>query len=118
MPWPGITDFSEVVQNPRLCFKGTDLEAGEVSLNQRGMPLVFSGAFACVYPVSVGNQTFAVRCFTREVSDQQARYGELSSYLLHVLPPSFVHFAYLEHGVSLRGDWYPIVKMEWVEGSC
>ena len=33
MPWPGITDFSEAVQNPRLCFRGTDLEVGEVSLN-------------------------------------------------------------------------------------
>ena len=116
MPWPGITDFSEAIQNPRLCFKGTDLEAGGVSLNPRGMPLVFSGAFACVYPVSVGNQTFAVRCFTREVSDQQARYGELSNYLLNVLPPSFVHFEYVEHGISVRGDWYPIVRMEWVEG--
>ncbi len=116
MPWPGITDFSEAVQNPRLCFKGTDLEAGEVSLNPRGMPLVFSGAFACVYPVSVGNRTFAVRCFTREVSDQQARYGELSNYLLNVLPPSFVHFEYVERGISLRGSWYPIVKMEWVDG--
>ena len=116
MPWPGITDFSEAVQNPRLCFKGTDLEAGKVSLNQRGMPLVFSGAFACVYPVSVGNSTYAVRCFTREVSDQQARYGELSNYLLNVLPPSFVHFEYIERGISLRGDWYPIVKMEWVDG--
>lgn len=116
MPWPGITDFSEAIQNPRLCFKGTDLEAGEVSLNQRGMPLVFSGAFACVYPVSVGNQTFAVRCFTREVSDQQVRYGELSNYLLNVLPPSFVHFEYVEHGINLRGDWYPMVKMEWVDG--
>ena len=116
MPWPGITDFSEAVQNPRLCFKGTGLEAGNVSLNQRGMPLVFSGAFACVYPVSVGNQTFAVRCFTREVSDQQTRYGELSSYLLNVLPPSFVHFEYVERGISLRGDWYPIVRMEWVDG--
>ena len=116
MPWPGITDFSDAVQNPRLCFKGTELEPGKVSLNQRGMPLVFSGAFACVYPVSVGKRTFAVRCFTREVSDQQARYGELSSYLLNVLPPSFVHFEYLEQGISLRGDWYPIVRMEWVEG--
>ena len=116
MPWPGITDFSEAIQNPRLCFKGTDLEAGEVSLNPRGMPLVFSGAFACVYPVSMGNQTFAVRCFTREVSDQQARYGELSSYLLNVLPPSFVHFEYVERGISVRGDWYPMVKMEWVDG--
>ena len=116
MPWPGITDFSEAVQNPRLCFRGTELEPGQVSLNQRGMPLVFSGAFACVYPVSVGNQTFAVRCFTREVSDQQARYGELSSYLLNVLPPSFVHFEYVEQGIVLRGDWYPIVRMQWVEG--
>ena len=116
MPWPGITDFSDAVQNPRLCFKDTELEPGKVSLNQRGMPLVYSGAFACVYPVSVGNQTFAVRCFTREVSDQQSRYSELSSYLLNVLPPSFVHFEYIEQGISLRGDWYPIVRMEWVEG--
>ncbi len=116
MPWPGITDFSEAVQNPRLCFKGTDLEAGEVLLNQRDMPLVFSGAFASVYPVSIGNNTYAVRCFTREVSDQQARYGELSNYLLNVLPPSFVHFEYVERGISIRGNWYPIVKMEWVDG--
>ena len=116
MAWPGITDFSEAIQNPRLCFKGTAYEAGTVSVNQRGMPLVYSGAFACVYPVSVGNQMFAVRCFTREVSDQQSRYGELSSYLLNVLPPSFVHFEYVEQGISLRGDWYPIVRMEWVEG--
>ena len=66
--------------------------------------------------MSAANSTYAVRCFTREVSDQQARYGELSNYLLNVLPPSFVHFEYLEHGISLRGDWYPIVKMEWVDG--
>ena len=116
MPWPSITDFTEAVQNPGLCFRGTDLEPGEVSRNRRGLPLVFSGAFACVYPVSVANRTFAVRCFTREVSDQQARYGELSNYLLNVLPPSFVHFEYVEQGISVRGDWYPIVRMEWVEG--
>ena len=71
--WPGVTDFSEALQNPRLCFHGTDLEPGDVSLNPRGMPLVFSGAFASVYPVSVEGHTYAVRCFTREVKDQQAR---------------------------------------------
>ena len=90
MPWPGITDFSEAVQNPLLCFKGTELEAGAVSVNQRGMPLVFSGAFACVYSVSVGGRKYAVRCFTREVKDQQTRYNQLREYLINVLPrPSF-----------------------------
>ena len=116
MPWPGITDFSEAVQNPLLCFKGTDLEAGSVSVNQRGLPLVFSGAFACVYSVTVGGSKFAVRCFTREVKDQQTRYNQLSEYLINVLPPSFVHFEFLEHGISLKGVWYPVVRMEWVEG--
>ncbi len=116
MPWPGITDFSEAVQNPHLCFKGADLAAGAVSVNQRGMPLVFSGAFASVYPVSVGGQTFAVRCFTREVKDQQDRYNQLSQYLVNVLPPSFVDFEYVENGINLKGAWYPIVRMEWVDG--
>ena len=116
MPWPGITDFSEAVQNPLLCFKGTELEAGAVTINQRGMPLVFSGAFACVYSVSVGGRKFAVRCFTREVKDQQTRYNQLSEYLINVLPPSFVHFEFLEQGISLKGVWYPVVRMEWVEG--
>ncbi len=116
MPWPGITEFSEAIQNPRLCFKGTDLETGTVGVNQRGMPLVYAGAFACVYPVTSGGRTFAVRCFTHEVKDHQERYNQLSEYLINVLPPSFVHFEYVDRGISLRGEWYPIVKMEWVEG--
>ena len=116
MPWPGITDFSEAVQNPLLCFAGTDLENGLIATNPRGMPLVYSGAFACVYPVSIGGRTYAVRCFTREVSDQQHRYNALSDYLLNVLPPAFVHFEYVEDGISVRGTSYPLVKMEWVEG--
>ena len=72
MPWPALTDFSEAVQNPRLCFKGTELEAGIVATNQWGLPLVYSGNFACVYSVSDGNREFAVRCFTREITDQKA----------------------------------------------
>ena len=116
MAWPGITDFSEAVQNPHVCFRGTELESGLLAVNQRGMPLVFSGAFACVYSVEAAGRKFAVRCFTREVSDQQSRYNQLSEYLINVLPPSFVDFEYLEQGINLKGDWYPIVRMEWVEG--
>ena len=116
MAWPGITDFSEAIQDPRLCFKSTTYETGKVSVNQRGMPLVFSGAFACVYQLSVGGRNLAVRCFTREVKDQQKRYDQLSEYLINVLPPSFVHFEYLEQGINWRGNWYPVVMMEWVEG--
>ena len=116
MPWPTITDFNDTIQNPLLCFKGTELEDGVVAVNQRGTPLVFSGAFACVYKVSAGGRTFAVRCFSHEVKDQQTRYNQLSDHLNEVDSPTFVGFEYLKNGIIFKGDWYPIVKMEWVDG--
>ena len=116
MPWPALTDFSDAIQNPQVCFRGTELEDGVVGVDRRGMPLVYSGSFACVYPVSSIGRKWAVRCFTREVKDQHSRYRQLSDYLSDGLPPAFVDFEYREHGIRFKGDWYPIVKMEWVEG--
>ena len=53
MPWPLLTDFSEAVQNPRVCFRGTGLEGGEVAVNQRrGCPWYTPArSLACIkYP--------------------------------------------------------------------
>src|SRR5204863_36492 len=30
--------------------------------------------------------------------------------------PFMVDFAYLEQGIRVRGAWYPVLKMQWVEG--
>ena len=120
MPWPSIADFTAAVQNPAVCFQGGDpeLAAGQVGLHPaRGTPLVYSGNFAAVYPMECGGgRKYAVRCFTREVKDQQERYGHLDDYLSGVRPDAFVRFQYHERGIQIRGEWYPIVKMTWVEG--
>ena len=57
-----------------------------------------------------------MRCFTRTVRDQRERYSELDSFLRNSLPQSFVEFQYMEKGIRLEGEWYPLVKMEFVEG--
>ena len=116
MAWPGIPDFSDAVQNPGLCFEDNDLVQGDVTVTHRGLPLVYSGNFACVYKVSNGTREFAVRCFTREVNDQQHRYTQLDQYLSAARPDTFVRFQYLDRGIRVKGQWYPIVKMSWVEG--
>ena len=116
MAWPGMPDFSDVVQNPSVCFEDNDLSRGQVAVNPRGLPLVYSGNFACVYKVSNGGREFAVRCFTREVRDQQQRYSQLDQYLSAARPDTFVRFQYLDRGIRVKGQWYPIVKMAWVEG--
>ena len=118
MPWPSIADFTGAVQNPAVCFEDKELAAGQVGLHPaRGTPLVYSGNFAAVYPVVAGGgRKYAVRCFTREVKDQRERYGHLNNYLRGARPDAFVGFQYRERGIQIRGEWYPIVRMAWVEG--
>ncbi len=117
MPWPSITDFTDAIATPKLCFSGSDLEEGRPVFHPRnGRPMVWSGNFASVYPVVSRQGKHAVRCFTRAVKDQQERYNQMSEYLKRERPPGFVEFEYRSHGIRVRGQWYPIVKMEWVDG--
>ena len=120
MPWPTSQDYFEAVQNPRLNFGETELRQGKPRLSPMGLPIVMSGNFADVYPVECPtNRVYAVKCFTREVPGQRDRYREISAYLQQVKLPFTVEFSYLDgdQGIRIRGQWYPVLKMEWVEGT-
>ena len=116
MAWPPPVDFRDAVQNPGNCFEAPDLAQGVTAVNRMGTPVVWSGNFACVFKVETPGGDVAVRCFTREVRDQQERYGHLSAYLSGVRPEFLVGFEYVERGIKIKGDWYPIVRMDWAEG--
>jgi hypothetical protein len=93
-----------------------DLKKGRVQTNQLGLPIGISGNFAVVYQLQSGERVFAVRCFIRPVTDQQQRYSALSRHLSGLWLPSLVDFTYLPEGILVRGQWYPVVRMEWVSG--
>jgi serine/threonine protein kinase len=118
MAWPVSQDYNEAIQNPATSFADLDLRLGQPVVNTLGLPMPRSGAFADVYEVhSPANQTrCAVKCFTRAVPGLRERYAEISKHLKEVRLPFFVDFNYLDEGVRIRGQWYPVVKMQWVEG--
>jgi WD40 repeat protein len=118
MAWPLPQDYNEAIQNPRTTFGDPELREGEAVTNALGLPLPRSGNFADVYEVScpATQSRWAVKCFTRAVSGLRERYREISNYLLQVQLPFFVEFTYLEEGIRVHGQWYPILKMQWVEG--
>jgi hypothetical protein len=118
MSWPRSTDYFEAVQNLRSCMSDEELLDGQVALNDQGLPLLWSGGFADVYRIecpATGN-TWALKCFTREVAGQRERYREISAHLDHVRLPFTVDFQYLESGIRINGHWFPALKMRWVEG--
>src|SRR4051794_24283248 len=118
MAWPQATDYNEALQTPALCFRDADLRQAEAAEDVLGLPRARSGNFADVYELrdaSIG-QTWAVKCFTREVHNLHERYRAISEHLGQAQLSFMVQFAYLDEGVRVRGDWFPVVKMRWVEG--
>ncbi len=119
--WPLNIDFTIAVQNPQLCFADPDLKQASTSKNSRGRVLLWSGNFATVYKLtnklSTGDRAWAVRCFTRiPQSDVQHRYKLISEYLSQHQTSYLVDFEFLSQGILVKGEWYPILKMDWVEG--
>lgn len=116
MNWPTHADYQEAVQNPKHCFKLPELTSGTVAETPLGLPRVMSGNFASVYEVRSEQKTFAVRCFVRQVTNQQTRYAVLSRCLQPLALPFLVPFEFVNEGIRVHDRWYPIVKMDWVSG--
>lgn len=116
MAWPTPLDYQEAVQDPCLAFRHPRLQGSHPAVNNLGLPKVASGNFACVFQLQNGCEKSAVRCFLRVVTDQQRRYSLLSQHLGGLSLPTLVGFEYLVDGIGVRGQRFPIVKMEWVEG--
>ncbi len=116
MPWPTPQDYNEAIQNPKLSFDDPELKAGQPEHNALGLPRPITGGFASVYRMHCGQRDWAVRCFLREFTDQQQRYTLISQHLATVKLPYVVGFEFLSKGIRVRNQWYPILKMEWVQG--
>ncbi|HEY7326821.1 MAG TPA: DUF1349 domain-containing protein [Gemmataceae bacterium] len=117
MSWPLSQDYNEAIQDPQGNFSDAELKAGEAVANALGIPMPRSGNFADVYEVRCpSGARWAVKCFTREIHGLRERYAEISKYLRQVNLPFMVDFQYQEQGIRVGTQWYPILKMQWVEG--
>lgn len=116
--WPTAGQFNESIQNVFASMADEELRGGVAAVNSMGLPLLYSGGFADVYQVHcpTTGRTWAVKCFTKGASGLRERYRKISE-LLHVKAlPFTVDFEYQERGIRINGLWYPIVKMQWIEG--
>ena len=110
MRWPSFADYEFAVKSA-FAYSVFDpkFKGGQPG---KGM----SGGFSRVYPVKVGSDTFAMRCWVRDVGDAKSRYQKISEYLAQANLPYFVDFEYVPEGILVNGIKYPITRMEWANG--
>jgi serine/threonine protein kinase len=117
MKLPDPSMYNEVIQNPKLCFSDPELMGGVPKTNKWGIPSPISGQNALVYEITTpSKKTYAVRCFLRYDPDQKERYQKISDYLGKRNLKYTVGFKFIEAGIKVQNAWYPILKMDWVEG--
>ena len=114
--WPDLTDYHGAVQHPKQAFSDAALKEAVLEHDRFGMPKPATGGNAVVYKGAAQGETWAIRCFLRPISDHQERYDAISKHLRRACLPYGAEFAYLREGICIRQSWYPLVKMQWVDG--
>jgi predicted Ser/Thr protein kinase len=116
--WPSASDYNTAVQTNAFSFNDSNLQSARVISKPNGLPYVISGNFAFVYKFNIQNtKNLAIRCFIRPTSEHEERYKKLDEYLSKVNLPFFIRFRYLESGIRIKNGYYPIVEMDWIEGT-
>lgn len=114
--WPTPQDYNEAIQSPHICIGDPDLKSASVDTNVLGLPKSMTGAFASVYKLTTADRSFAVRCFLNNRLEQHDRYRKVSEYVLMDELQCTIDFHYLEEGIKIRGEWFPLIKMPWIDG--
>jgi hypothetical protein len=114
--WPAPQDYNEAIQNPLLNLRDPVLRNCAAVANSLGLPKPVSGAFATVYQMKSDQTSWAIRCFLHDVQDQEHRYKEISEFIARANLPYLVDFDYQPLGIRVNGNFFPVLKMEWVTG--
>jgi len=116
MALPKGDQYNEAVQNPRISFADSELKSAKVETGMFDLPKPYSGGFTVTFKLQTPVTNYAVRCFTRDISDIQKRYQAISNFFTNRSSKYFVEAKYLQDGIKISGSFYPIIKMKWMDG--
>ena len=84
--------------------------------DSRNRLITYTGGYTIVMPAIVKGEKWAFRCWHTPVNDAKERYSLIGKSIKKSKLPYFCSFDYIQNGLIVKGDLYPITKMKWVEG--
>jgi hypothetical protein len=114
--WPTGTEYAAAVQQPTTSFADPELQQGRLTLTPLGIPASASGQNAIAFHMQAAEGPVAVRCLLSAHDDGRLRYRALQEHVEACDVPSVVAATWLDEGVRVHGQWWPVVVMPWVSG--
>ncbi len=75
-----------------------------------------SGSYAVVFKAKDHSNDFAIRCFISAEKENIERYKEIDNYLKNRRASWITKIELLEDEIKVDGKFYPVLKMDWVDG--
>ena len=117
MQWPSRAAYAVAVRGyPHISLLDPKLRGGKGKIGKDNFLLSYAGGFSIVFPIDMGSETFALRCWTQDVDNAQVRYQKISDYLEQKSLAWFIEFKYEPEGIMVMGKKYPVTRMAWVDG--
>ena len=74
------------------------------------------GAFAAVFKGTLHGTNYAIRCFLTASDETINRYKIICEYLNGIQASWKTECEFIENEISINGNSYPVLKMEWLNG--
>ena len=124
--WPDAVAYREAVQTPSVSLGEPGWKTASIAVNRLGLPVTYAGRFAVVFRATLATgEKWALRGFTSPGADAAHLPGHVSRAMRYQLliphaaqlPHLFVPFRYVENGIKVGTAWYPVVAMQWANGT-
>jgi hypothetical protein len=113
---PAANDYVQALQNPKRVFTSPVLQQAAFVEDSMGMPMAVRGASAAVFQARVEGTDCALRCFLRIGASSEQRNDLVGRYLAQSGVANVVRPDWLDNEVKVKGSYWPVLRMEWVDG--
>lgn len=114
--YPSHSEYNQAIENFSQSVLAPQFLNGSPVLNSRNQIAAYVGRNVRVYPINVNDKKLALRCWTRDPGAVKIRYLRAKKYLKSNPTSYIVDFDYVDEGITVKGNTYPISHMEWVDG--
>lgn len=114
--WPSTAHYKRALRRPVSAFNDPELKSLELDVDVMGMPSAVEGQSAVVFFGQTEAGRIAVRCLKRPVAYGERRYVAMGSHIAGWTASPLATVEWQNDGVKVDDRWWPIVRMELVDG--
>lgn len=113
---PTIPNIRTSVENQQTLILDSHARLGQFLRDRRDRLIAYTGGFTVVYPYTINNEKWALRCWHADLGNVRKRFNVISKAIQRSKASYLCDFVYVDEGIVVDGKVYPITRMRWVDG--